>query len=264
MKRLLDGYNQYFRVIHADTDELRDTSYRLRYQAFAVEHGILDRANYSDHREVDDYDDRSEHYLLQHIPSGRFAGSVRIVLPVPDSGFPIHHYCTEQRIRDPSLLPPLASGEISRFNITKEFLRRAGDDRYSGNGPPARLSTRGAREARRGAPYLALGLMQAAVHCAAWRHLSHVAAVMAPSLLRVLGRDGIRFEPVGDLVEYNGPRQPCVRPLRELLDEVRCEHREVWEVLTNDGAYYDALPSASVPVDDAHRGTVAAGAATTI
>ena len=64
---------------------------------------------------------------------------------------------------------------------------------------------------------------------------------MDPTLLRLLTRLGIHFDPIGPLVEYHGRRQPCYKKLTDFLERARQERPEVWEVITNDGAHLDAL-----------------------
>ena len=43
----------------------------------------------------------------------------------------------------------------------------------------------------------------------------------------------IRFRPVGPLVEYHGPRQPCYCVIADVLNAVRRERPAFWSVLTD-------------------------------
>jgi N-acyl amino acid synthase of PEP-CTERM/exosortase system len=54
---------------------------------------------------------------------------------------------------------------------------------------------------------------------------------MEPHLLRLLGRLGIHFEPLGELVEFHGRRQPCMTHLEPMLERVLAERPDIWSVI---------------------------------
>ncbi|MGB0748705.1 MAG: PEP-CTERM/exosortase system-associated acyltransferase [Magnetospiraceae bacterium] len=242
MSELIDAYNSYFEVVPADTPDLQHVVFKLRYQVLAVEHGYLDPADYPDGEETDEFDDASSHWLLRHRPSGAFAGSVRLVLPqsaAPHHGLPILEHCTAPEAHDPDILPPDLTGEISRFNVSKDFRRRLTDGSY----PDEKVESfekqqQPGGELRRVMPHITLGLMQAVIRSCSENHISHVAATLEPSLLRLLSRVGIFFDPMGPLVDLYGKRQPCVRDLGLLLDQVRQENEDVWAIMTDKGRYW--------------------------
>ena len=243
-ERLFDAYTRWFDVVRADTDDLRDEVYRLRYHVLAVEHPYLDPDDYPDGRERDEFDAQSTHSLLIHRPSGAIAGTVRVVLPGREGEagrLPIQDHCHDPLINDPERFPVHRMGEISRFSVSKTFRRRLTDTMY-----PDALDDRigappEASEIRRAMPHITLGLMQAIVAMCAENGLTFVCASMEKQLLRLLARVGVYFNEVGPLIELFGLRQPCFRNLEELLEQVREERPEVWEVLTDDGALASAL-----------------------
>src|SRR3546814_20846664 len=63
-------------------------------------------------------------------------------------------------------------------------------------------------------------------------------AVMERPLLRLLARLGINFEDVGPLVDYHGRRQPCFLKLDTMLQQVRAERPDVWQILTDGGRHW--------------------------
>ena len=74
-------HRRRFEIIRADTPELRDLAYLLRYQVYAHEHGFEKPEDHLKEREKDDYDERSLHILLRHRRSGIVVGTARLVLP---------------------------------------------------------------------------------------------------------------------------------------------------------------------------------------
>ena len=182
--------------------------------------------------ETDDYDAQSVHSLLIHRPSGAFAGTVRIIVPVPSTGYslPISKVCTESLP-----FPRQTTAEISRFSISKSFRRRCTDGLYPDEQEDGSNEERADRLDKRLIPTMAIGLMREIVRMSSEQGVTHWCAVMMPSLLRLLARLGIHFSPLGPLVDYHGKRQPCFRHCGEMLEQIRAEQTEIWAFLTDDG-----------------------------
>ena len=245
MAPLKDIYHRYFDVLRADSPQLLDQVYRLRYQVYCIENAFEPVADNPGERETDRYDDRSLHSLLVHRPSGTFVGTVRLILPDDDErrvDLPIRQVCADGLWTEISGLVPLQrTAEISRFAIAKEFRRRA-EDRGSVVGG---LTESG--DPRRVIPQISLGLMRAIVELAVSGSMTHLFAVMEPALLRMLQRLGIHFENLGPIVDYHGHRQPCYCDLDRLLARTAQERPEVWEIITNEGRLWP-LADAYLPV----------------
>jgi N-acyl amino acid synthase of PEP-CTERM/exosortase system len=110
---------------------------------------------------------------------------------------------------------------------------------------------------RRILPHLSLGLIESLVRMSVDNGITHWCAVMEPTLLRLLTRLGIHFEPIGPLVEYHGRRQPCYIPLEVLLPRVQRERPDVWEVITREGQHWadlqQLLSDRSIHVENSDR-----------
>jgi len=205
-----------FDVIVADSPSLIRQSYQLRYQVYCVERGFLGG---SDDLEFDEYDSHSRHIVLVSRNSGQVVGTVRLVLPCvqqPENSFPLQLVCNPHLLHD---LPLLSTAEVSRFAISKEML----------SGIPSGL--------------MRLGLVQGLIQSSHDLGITHWCAVMERSLLRLLRSSSIHFHPLGSLVEYHGPRQPCWSPISALLDRVGREQPEIWEYLTHGGKFCPAAAS---------------------
>lgn len=229
---LAEVYWKYFQIIDADTDDLRLTTYRLRYQVYCVEHPF--EPPNSDNVETDEFDSRAERSILIHRPTNIPAGTVRMVLPCTeniDRCFAIQEVCTDPSVRDGGRFPIEKTGEISRFCVPKNFRRRVQDTLIDLPGNTEFSEA----EWQRVIPNMTLGLIEWLVRFSRERGLTHWCAVMEPQLLRLLTRLGIHFEPLGEVVQYHGQRQPCFTELEPMLRRVRAERPDIWGVI--------ALPS---------------------
>lgn len=240
-QRLLDVYNSYFDSVPVETDEEKHLAFRLRYEVYCVENPFEDPSQNPDGIETDPFDAYALHSLLVHRPSKIVVGTVRLILPRlddPDVDLPIRTVCRHELLdHDNPRLPRAKTAEISRFAVSKSFRRRTSDDETTVGGYFSEDS-----DPRRLIPNISLGLMQSIVAMAAKSRISHLCAVMEPTLLRLLARLGIHFHNLGPRVQYHGTRQPCFSDLDELLARAWVERREVWELLTCDGELWPVNP----------------------
>lgn len=247
--RLVDLYEHWFQAVLANTPELRREAFRLRYQVYCVENPFEDPAENPNEEESDAFDAHAVHGLLIHRPSGMVAGTVRLVLPLPDAlddSFALQRVCHEPMLRDHKRFPVLHMAEVSRFSISKGFRKRRTDGRYPDEHAP---EPREGGEERRVIPHMTLGLIESLVRMSVQNRITYWCAVMEPTLLRLLSRLGIYFDPIGPLVDYHGRRQPCFIKLSTLLTRVARERPDVWEVLTDRGRHWDAL----LELENAHH-----------
>jgi len=230
--RLSELFGRYFRIVEADTPDLRQVSYRLRYDVYCVEHPFLDPSSYLDGLETDEFDGHSLHALLQHVPSGAFMGTVRLIMPKPDEAryvMPFADLCRDPLLHAGKALPLRSTAEVSRFAISKAFRRRATDGTY----PDEHESS--TPFDRRVLPSLSLGLIIAITQMGLANGITHVCAVMDPALFRLLQRLGIEFAPLGPPVEYHGTRLPCYAEGTALLEQLRIARPDYWDLITNSG-----------------------------
>ena len=76
-----------------------------------------------------------------------------------------------------------------------------------------------------------MGLMRGVGRLAGEYGMTHVCAVMAPALLRLLERLGVSFEPFGAPVEHHGLRQPCVAECSNLLSGLAARNPDYYNVV---------------------------------
>lgn len=240
-ERLQDLYDRHFMIVPAVTQTLRDEAFSLRYRVLAEEHHYLNPAEYPERMEKDDYDDRSEHFLLVHRGGNLLAGTVRVIRPGPVTGdeLQVVHHCAVPDLGD--RVPLDRTGEVSRFAVSRQFRRRLTDGTMPDVHDPEMGRVPDQAEVRRLVPYITLGLMQGVVTALVQNRLTHCATVMEPTLVRLLQRFGLYFDRQGPLVALHGWRQPCTRRLRELLFQCGQERRDVWDIITDGGRLWEDL-----------------------
>ena len=208
---LVASFGKYFRVVVADSPALRDEVYRIRYKVYCKEMRTEREEQFPDGREYDIYDDSAAHCLLQHRPSGLYAGCVRLVYsdPVTSPTLPFEVHCHDSLY--PSMVEAVLShrgefGEISRLAVPAEFRRRKGEQ---GTPIPIQLDeqpTGSSRERRNQSPQITMGLFLAAAAMGLIKGMSGVFAMMEPRLSRYLRQVGLEFEQAGEEVDYHGKR----------------------------------------------------------
>lgn len=234
--RLFEQYARYFTTVRADTPELVEQVHRLRYEVYCVENAFEPPDAFHDGLEIDRFDRRSRHALLVHRPTGGFAGTIRVILPEPDDRLPALRLLAEHSVPYAVHLDEGRTAELSRFAVSKSFRRRATDGRYPDlnakavveGGPPAGVSGRII-------PLMTLGLMTAALQIGVEHGMTHACAVVEPPLLRLLARHSMQLHPIGPLVQHHGLRQPCWFEVASLLDTLRAQRPDIWQVVTDNG-----------------------------
>lgn len=239
---LLEHFNRYFEIVRADTPELREQAYRLRYQVYCHEGCMrgFDPENYPDKMERDSYDQRSAHCLLQHRLSGVYAGTVRLVLGDNErieAPFPVEEAAGGSFYRD--VLPDRAVargriGECSRFVLARQFRSRPGEQQWP-DGMTEEVGSAPGTGDRRIPTHPTLGLMKACVMMSWERGARYWYAGMEPRLDRRLRQFGLALRPVSPLVDYYGPCRAYYGFIPEVLAGTHAKRPDVWTLLTNGG-----------------------------
>ncbi|MCP5368045.1 MAG: PEP-CTERM/exosortase system-associated acyltransferase [Hyphomicrobiales bacterium] len=229
----LDGETSPHDVIVATTSQERMLAYRLRYRVLVEELCHQSPEDQPAGMETDAFDGYAEQALLVHRDSGRVSGTVRLILPHPSlapGSFPSQTLCPDPRLSDPDFLPLARTAEVSRFILAPDA---------RGGGFSSGDTDEDRQRSRIRVYNLTVGLAKAVIRMSVENQVHHLVAIMAPSLLRLLGRLGIHFHPVGPAVQYNGLRQPCHASVRDILERAAAERPDVWEVISANGDYWD-------------------------
>ncbi len=235
-------FEDYFDIVQADSPSLRLECYRIRYQVYCCEVGLtgFDALDYPDDMETDAFDNQAAHCLLRHRPSSASAGTVRLIMNKPQHArqyFPI-----EEAISAAVPCHPLeqrgiaraATGEISRFILTRRFRSRPGEWRWPDGVTPSGDRATYARE-RRNNLHPILGLVRAALLVSAQQGIRYWFAGMEPRLDRRLNQFGIVLDPISPLINYHGICKAHFAHIPTMLRRVYAYNAEVWALLTDSG-----------------------------
>ncbi len=195
---------------------------RLRYKVYCEERDFLVGEN---EMEQDSFDPLSRHVLVRARATGEVVGTVRVVLGKAEAGqasFPMNKVC-ERYVLAP--LPAIATGEISRFALTRD---------RPGISPQA-------------AALMRLFLMRGLVTVSGLHNLTHWCAIMESSMLRLLRATAIHFQHVGPAVEYHGLRQPAVGAISSVLGRIGNEKPDVWAFITGNGTLWNDAHAQAQP-----------------
>lgn len=244
---LISALNEYFELVHADTEDLRLQVYMLRYQVYVLETNFESQEDCETlqqpdgstiYIERDEYDTHSDHYLLRHRRTGAYAATARLILPDPRNvmaPFPMEFHCQfnpGKQIVDPEIRNKLS--EISRFAVSKDFKRRLGEMGTQA-GVAENVDAYFEPDERRVLPHISLGLFAAVMRMIYQHHMTHSYAVMEPALHRLIGRFGVIFNQVGPKTDYHGTRIPCLGTVDEALPNIRRVAPSVWDLITDRG-----------------------------
>lgn len=255
MSDLYQNFQKFFELVVADTAELLEHVYRIRYQVLCVEQRLpgFDPVLCPDQMERDGYDSHSSHILLRYRPSGEFIGTVRLILPDssrPEKPLPVELYGQlDPELCDVKALPRQQTAEISRFLVVSRFDRRKGDRRKQveeTEGEKREVhqerEQRGTQQDRRSSDRrsslsIGLVLMAGVMRMSVKYNIRHWLSVADPALNKLMGFYGLNFNPIGPLVNYHGIRRPYYVKVEDALEKMYNEHRDAWEVVTDCGEY---------------------------
>ena len=114
-------FDQYFQVQFANTKELRQEAFKIRYGVYSHELGWEPKNHLE--LETDECDDYAYHCLLKHRRTGVYAGCVRLVIPPFDKQnlqLPFERSCLQSArtdVIDSTKLSRGSFGEISRLAV---------------------------------------------------------------------------------------------------------------------------------------------------
>lgn len=197
---ILEHFDRTYAVDIAKTEPEIRAAQLVRHEVFRVERQLFP-SDGTHGPEIDRFDANSHHLLLRRRSDAEVIGTVRIVLPdrsAPLGSLPIHHRCARRYLDS---VPMETMGEVSRLAVAK-----------------------GRRDSRSTSDMaLKFGLIRALWQESSDLGLTHLCAMTAPGILRMLSRFGIHFEPAGPLIELFGPRQPCIADIAATARRVRRE-----------------------------------------
>jgi len=195
------GFFNYRKVAYEE-HTLMEKLFQLRFKVYCEECSYERSCDYQDSRESDEYDPHSVHFSATEADSGKVVGTVRIIRH-SENVFPAIEHC---RIH-PSLVPDVPSwqiGEISRLAVSKEYRRQAATNAMR-NRKVVELQGSWQKKFQ---DDLVCGLYQCIYQECIDAGITHLYAVMAEPLHKILQGWGLQFTQIGPTVDYHGQRTP--------------------------------------------------------
>ncbi len=242
--QLKHNFDQYFEILPATTDALREQVYRVRHRVYCEE--LQWEPARADGLESDSYDPQSLHLLLRSRNLNEYVGCVRLIRcheNFPSEPLPFEQACAhtlDQRLMENLGLGRDNIAEVSRLAVDGRFRRRQGEQRK-----PVVLSDDDYGNLRRPRfPYIPVGLYLGMLEAAQLHGIDTLFMLTEPWLAQHFRRLGVRLEPVGGAIEHRGQRIPSMMSvpmtLRSLHLLVRPLYHGIAEKVRRD---YDAAYS---------------------
>jgi len=241
-------FDQYFEVFLADNDEGKDLNYQIRYQVYCVETGYEDPERFPGKRETDDFDGHSIHFIVRARSTGEWIAAMRLVVH-PFNSLPLNAHATvDFGFLADGLASDIKTGqtsscaEVSRLCVVSNYRRRSQERNLpyqlawnpDQEGPPKNDADPGER---RKAPWLMLGLINAARDYSDNHNIRYWFFLVADSLARIMEGLGFGLTRVGPPCEHRGKRRPYFRDLTTNYENIAQRLPIVYEMFTKPSGY---------------------------
>lgn len=225
-------FAENFSICEAITTSQIDETYRVRHAVYCDEFEYLSK--HTDGKESDEYDSQSFHCLVGDLSSKSHIGCMRLIQGSADSNngtLPVFRQCAEafdKRLFNVNDYEPGQLGEVSRLAVINSHRMRNADRRKPSAPEPSQSEQR-AKKNRRQHSVVPLSLFLGGMVLFKKMEAEIVVAMMEPSLGRMLRMSGIMFEPVGQIVDYHGPRAPFILRKELMFRELSDDMMELFE-----------------------------------
>lgn len=206
---IAEHFTQFLQPQVAINDSLKEEAFKIRHNVYCEELAFEDVKEGG--QEKDEFDEQSIFSLIKHKPSSTYTSCVRVVTVAKEGQLlPIEKFCIDS-ITDEALHPDRFNRseicEISRLAVKSDFRRRK-TDQFKGSGTGVIQETSYSEVELRCFPFIAIGLYMAAATMAIDSGIKHVYVMMEPRLARSMKFVGIKFQPLGEPIDYHGLRAP--------------------------------------------------------
>ena len=209
-----------FKFVQADSEDLKQEIYRLRYRVYVEEFGFERPEDHPGGLETDEYEPHSIHLAALN-DKNDVIGTIRLVLH-SEMGFPIEHAVKTTFIGEKP--PPDRMGEISRLAIDHYYRRRKENGRYgvesyltkSEGGILPDKGTVPEQYKKRKNPVIVMGLYQLIYHVSKRLGLTHWYMITEEKIFNSAKKFGFLFYQIGEPVEYHGLRLPYLGNINDL------------------------------------------------
>ena len=229
------AFKQYFEIVPAYSDALKDEVYRLRHQVYCEE--LAFEPQRPDRRERDEYDAHSLHLLIRSVQINAFMGCTRLVRARPEDPYyplPFEKSCAatlDRSIVDPAKLPRDTIGEFSRLAVLARFRKRRGEEENA-TGVFENFGT--LRHPR--FPYILVGLYLGTVEIARLHGIDTLFVLTEDRLAKHLRRLGVKVQTIGGAIEHRGQRSPSMMSASNIIKNLNIIVRPLYRTIAAEVA----------------------------
>jgi N-acyl amino acid synthase of PEP-CTERM/exosortase system len=246
-------FDHYFEAFLADTPEGKEINYHIRYQVYCLETGYEEPTRYPGEKEIDSFDEHSVHFMARtkptvEKPNPEWIAALRLVVRPFDS-LPMNahasvdfSFLSGEIARDIKTGDTSLCAEVSRMCVVSNFRRRRQERSTpyqmpydpQRDTPPANTSD---PTERRKAPWLMLGLLNAARDYSEKHNIRYWFFLTNEALARIIEGVGFSLTSVGPPCEHRGKRIPYFRDLSVGYENIATRLPIVYQMFTQPSGY---------------------------
>ena len=229
-----NAFKQYFEIIPAFSNVLKDEVYRIRHQVYCED--LEFEPIRADQREIDEHDVNSLHLLMRSVKTNEFVGCTRIVRSRPEEPhyrLPFEKTCAavlDRSIVDPTKLPRDNIAEVSRLAVVAGYRRRKGE----GNSPVSISSEDFGTPSQSRFPFIPIGLYLATTELARLNGIETVFVLTEERLASHFAKLGFSHKYIGSPIEHHGMRVPSMMSVSGTIKGMRPNLRPLYDVIAAD------------------------------
>ncbi len=227
-----DLFARDFLIKTARSKAEKEQVYRLRHQVYCEE--LAFEPVRPAGLELDQYDRRSVHCLLEHQQSQSSAGTLRLIACNDTTEhLPLEHYF-QQNFTRPEFAPDMFDREqiceLSRLAVAPAFRK---NQQCQTNPVLSQLAAVSNNDQYTHYRYISAGLYLAALEQTRLLGIQHAYVVVAPALARMLNRVGFQFVQISQPIELNGCRAAYYLDVKQCFRTLCRDYHLLWQVLAD-------------------------------
>jgi N-acyl amino acid synthase of PEP-CTERM/exosortase system len=229
-----NAFKQYFEIIPAFSDALKDVVYRVRHQVYCED--LEFELTRPDGREIDEHDSNSLHLLMRSVTTNEFVGCTRIVRARtndPQYKLPFEKTCADvldRSIVDPAKLPRSNIAEVSRLAVVSGYRRRKGE----GNSPVGISGADFGTPKQSRFPFIPIGLYLATTELARLNGIDTVFVLTEERLASHFSKLGFNLQVIGGPIEHHGTRIPSMMSVSGTIKSMRINLQPLYRTIAAD------------------------------
>ncbi|SFU47466.1 PEP-CTERM/exosortase system-associated acyltransferase [Nitrosospira multiformis] len=229
-----NAFKQYFEIIPAFSNALKEEVYRIRHQVYCED--LEFESIRPDRREIDEHDANSLHLLMRSVKTNEFIGCTRIIRPRsgdPYYQLPFEETCAsvlDRSIINTGSLPRDKIAEISRLAVVNGYRRRKGEAHMPASISEEDFGTQGLPRF----PYIPIGLYLGTTELARMNGIDTLFVLTEERLAQHFGKLGVKLQVIGGAIEHHGRRLPSMMSVTNIIRDIRSIIRPVYNSIAED------------------------------